>query len=110
MDLGNFSVSLAVADLDASMAFYKVFGFEQIAGEPAQNWIILGNGDAKIGLFKGMFNENLLTFNPPDARAVRSAVKAADIALENETDPGEGPNHFVVKDPDGNTILVDQHE
>ena len=110
MELGNFSVSLAVKDLQKSMTFYTMLGFEQIAGEAAQNWIILKNGDAKIGLFHGMFEENLMTFNPMDARAIQRAVKDAGYAVEREAEDGEGPAHFVMKDPDGNTILVDQHE
>ncbi len=109
MDLGTFSVSLAVADLAASRAFYATFGFEQIAGDPAQNWIILGNGEAKIGLFQGMFDKNTLTFNPTDARAVQTTVKAAGITPMLEAEPGEGPCHFMCLDPDGNPVLVDQH-
>lgn len=110
MDLGRFSVSLAVEDLARSRAFYEALGFEQVAGVPEQNWIILQNGDAKIGLFQGMFEENILTFNPSDARAIQKVVTAAGYALEKATEDGEGPTHFVLKDPDGNVILVDQHE
>ncbi len=109
MDLGNFSISLTVKDLDASLAFYKTFGFEQIGGDREQNWIILRNGEAKIGLFHGMFDDNIVTFNPPDARAVQAVVKAAGYTPEREAEPGEGPTHFVIKDPDGNLVLVDQH-
>ena len=110
MDLGNFSLSLTVKDLDASLGFYRAFGFEPIAGDPSQRWVILKNGDAKIGLFQGMFDENLITFNPPDARALQAVMQAAGHELVRETDPGDGPTHFVVRDPDGNAILVDQHE
>lgn len=110
MDLGRFSVSLAVKDLARSRAFYQTLGFEQVAGVPEQNWIILQNGDAKIGLFQGMFEGNLLTFNPSDARAIQKVVTAAGYALEKASEDGEGPTHFVLKDPDGNVILVDQHE
>ena len=110
MDLGQFSVSLSVKDLQKSMTFYKMLGFEQVAGEPEQNWIILKNGDAHVGLFHGMFEENMMTFNPKDARTIQGSVKEAGYALEKEAEDGEGPAHFVMKDPDGNRILVDQHE
>jgi len=110
MDLGNFSLSLAVADLDASRAFYEALGFSQIHGEPSQGWIILQNGDAKIGLFHGMFEANLITFNPPDARAVERAVRDAGYAIDKPTEGDEGPCHFALRDPDDNPILVDQHE
>lgn len=110
IDLGNFSASLAVKDLQASMAFYGHLGFEQIAGEPADNWVILKNGDAKIGLFQGMFEDNLLTFNPPDARSIEAHLEANGIEPVTSTEGESGPAHFVVVDPDGNTLLVDQHE
>jgi catechol 2,3-dioxygenase-like lactoylglutathione lyase family enzyme len=109
--LGNFSISLAVKDLQTSLAFYKTLGFSQIGGNAEQNWLILKNGDAKIGLFQGMFEENLITFNPTDARGIQKVLKDADYALEKEAETeGSGPTSFVVKDPDGNIILVDQHE
>jgi len=112
MDLGRFSVSLAVKDLAKSRAFYETFGFEMVAGVPEQNWIILQNGEAKIGLFQGMFEDNILTFNPSDARGIQKALKAAGLEIEREAEDedGEGPTHFVMRDPDGNVILVDQHE
>lgn len=109
MDLGNFSLSLAVDDIDASLGFYRTLGFEQIAGDAAQRWLILKNGDAKIGLFAGHFDQNLVTFNPPDARALQDALQGAGYPIEKEAEPGDGPAHFVVRDPDGNPILVDQH-
>ena len=109
MDLGNFSLSLTVKDMEASLGFYRTLGFEQIAGELAQNWVILKNGDAKIGLFAGMFDENLITVNPPDARGIQRVLQEAGYAVEKEAEPGEGPAHFLVRDPDGNPILVDQH-
>ena len=109
MDLGRFSVSLAVKDLDKSISFYSMLGFEQVFGVKEQNWVILQNGDAKIGLFHGMFDENLLTFNPTDARAIQRAVRKAGYALDKDPDEGTGPTHFMMKDPDGNAILVDQH-
>ncbi len=109
MDLGNFSISLAVKDLAASQAFYAAFGFSPIHGEPSEGWLILQNGDAKIGLFQGMFEDNLLTFNPPDARAVERALLAAGHTPTKRTEGDEGPCHFTIADPDGNPILVDQH-
>ena len=109
IDLGNFSVSLAVKDLQTSIAFYALFGFEQIAGEPENNWIILKNGDAKIGLFQGMFENNLMTFNPSDARGIEAHLKANGVEPIQATEGDSGPAHFLVVDPDGNTILVDQH-
>jgi catechol 2,3-dioxygenase-like lactoylglutathione lyase family enzyme len=110
MELGRFSISLAVKDLAKARSFYEVLGFTQVAGEPDHDWIILQNGEAKIGLFQGMFEGNLLTFNPTDARTIQQALVKAGYPLEKAADPGEGPTHFVVKDPDGNTLLVDQHE
>ena len=109
MDLGQFSVSLNVADMDKSLAFYKALGFAQVAGEYDQNWVILGNGGAVIGLFHGMFENNLMTFNPTDARAIQASLIEQGIPIETKAEPGEGPAHFILKDPDGNTILVDQH-
>ena len=108
MDLGIFSVSLAVEDLEKSRLFYEALGFEVMGGEARQDWLILNNGDAKIGLFKGMFDTNILTFNPPDVRAVQTALKEQGIAFEREAAEGEGPGHAVLKDPDGNTLLLDQ--
>ena len=110
MNLGQFSVSLNVADMDKSLAFYKALGFEQIAGEYEQNWVILANGGAVIGLFHGMFENNLMTFNPEDARGIQASLIEQGIEIDVKAEPGEGPAHFMVQDPDGNTILVDQHE
>lgn len=122
MDLGNFSVSLSVKDIAASLAFYKTLGFKQIGGEADQGWLILTNGTANIGLFQGMFPKNMLTFNPgwnadastkesfEDIREIQARLKAAGIAFESEADPTTtGPASFVVTDPDGNPVLVDQH-
>ena len=108
MNLGNFSISLAVADMAVSRAFYEALGFSQIAGD-GEGWLILANGEAKIGLFYKMFEDNIITFNPPDARGVEAAMGAAGYAAEKPTEPGSGPTHCMLKDPDGNTILVDQH-
>lgn len=122
MDLGAFSVSLAVQDLAASMAFYAKLGFTRFAGEPEQNWVILKNGRHVIGLFQGMFDKNLLTFNPgwdqdaqplgafTDVRELQRRLKAEGVTLTAEADETTtGPAYFMLEDPDGNPILVDQH-
>jgi catechol 2,3-dioxygenase-like lactoylglutathione lyase family enzyme len=112
IELGKFSISLAVADLDKALAFYKTLGFEPFAGEAKDGWLILREPGEKafIGLFCGMFEDNLLTFNPPDARAVQAVIEGAGYPIVKKAEPGEGPAHLVVEDPDGNTILIDQHE
>lgn len=124
MNLGNFSVSLAVQDLAASRAFYETLGFQVIGGDDAQNWLILQNEGptATLGLFQGMFEQNILTFNPgwnhkgenletfTDVRELQRQLKAAGVVLHSEADESTtGPASFVVVDPDGNPILVDQH-
>ncbi len=122
MDLGAFSVSLSVKDIKASRNFYEKLGFRVMGGDQSQNWLILNNGDAVIGLFQGMFEGNLLTFNPgwnqqaekverfTDVRELQRELKAQGIGLTTEADETTtGPAHFIVIDPDGNTILVDQH-
>ena len=109
MELGAFSVSLNVKDLEASKAFYEKLGFEQTGGD-GSGYLIMVNGSVVIGLFHGMFEQNMLTFNPKDARAIQAGVKEAGYAVEREAEDGTGPAHFVMKDPDGNIILVDQHE
>ena len=110
MDLGTFSVSLNVADIDVSLDFYQRLGFEVVAGERAQNWLILSNQTAVIGLFQDMFEENIMTFNPTDVRAIQKKLKESDIMLLKQADETtEGPDHVILKDPDGNTILLDQH-
>ncbi|MCB0113604.1 MAG: VOC family protein [Caldilineaceae bacterium] len=109
MNLGTFSVSLAVADLPASRAFYEKLGFEAIDGQPDEGWIILRNGDTHIGLFQKMFEKNILTFNPTDVRAIQAQLKAQGIQLIEEAAPGDGPTHITLLDPDGNPILIDQH-
>lgn len=120
--LGAFSISLAVKDLTASRDFYRKLGFEPVGGKLEQNWLILRNGTATIGLFQGMFDRNLLTFNPgwdaectpldrfTDVRAVQKQLEADGVVLATRADEGTtGPASFVVVDPDGNPILVDQH-
>ncbi len=122
MELGAFSVSLAVKDLEASRSFYENFGFEIVGGDASQNWLILRNGDHTIGLFHGMFDQNILTFNPgwdkfaqplesfTDVRELQRQLKANGVVLQTEADEnGAGPASFVAVDPDGNPILVDQH-
>ncbi len=110
MDLGTFSISLAVADIAASRAFYEAMGFEVFDGDQAQNWLMLRNGDAKIGLFQGMFDANVVTFNPPDVRAVQKAMKAAGLEFVQEADESTtGPASATLFDPDGNPVLLDQH-
>ncbi len=122
MELGAFSVSLAVKDLEASRRFYEKFGFEVVGGDPTQNWQILRNRDHTIGLFPGMFEKNILTFNPgwdsqaqnlenfTDIRELQKQLKAQGITLMHEADEDStGPASFVAVDPDGNPILVDQH-
>ena len=122
MELGNFSVSLAVKDLEASRRFYEKFGFTVFGGDAAHNWLILKNGAAIIGLFQGMFEKNILTFNPgwdssahkldtfTDVRDPQRQLKAQGVELQSEADEHTtGPASFVALDPDGNPILVDQH-
>ena len=122
MELGNFSISLAVKDIQASKAFYEKLGFEAFMGDISQNWLIMRNGEHAIGLFQGMFERNILTFNPgwdssaqkldtfTDVREIQKQLRAQDVQLLSEADEGTtGPASFMVMDPDGNTILVDQH-
>jgi len=122
MNLGAFSISLAVRDIRASRDFYAKLGFEEAGGDIEQNWLILRNGDHVIGLFQGMFEKNTLTFNPgwdqrggelesfTDVRELQSALRADGIEMVVEADEsGAGPASFCILDPDGNPILVDQH-
>jgi lactoylglutathione lyase len=122
MELGAFSVSLAVKDIEASKLFYEKLGFEVFAGDQSQNWLIMKNADYAIGLFQGMFDKNILTFNPgwssdaqrltefTDVRELQRQLKASGVDMIVEADESSsGPASFMVVDPDGNTILVDQH-
>jgi lactoylglutathione lyase len=122
MQLGNFSVSLAVKNLEASRAFYEKLGFKTFGGDAAQGWLILKNGDVVIGLFQGMFEKNILTFNPgwdsnaqklpsfTDVRELQRQLKAQGVQPVNEADESTtGPASFMAIDPDGNPILVYQH-
>lgn len=122
MDLGAFSVSLSVKDIHASKLFYEKLGFEAIGGDIEQNWLILRNGQTVIGLFQGMFEGNILTFNPgwdqdanmleqfDDVRDIQKVLKSRGIDFVQEADEmTKGPAHFIIVDPDGNTIMLDQH-
>jgi catechol 2,3-dioxygenase-like lactoylglutathione lyase family enzyme len=123
MQLGAFSISLAVKDLGASRAFYEKLGFTQFGGDPEQNWLILKNGDTILGLFRGMFEKNMLTFNPgwdqnaqpvtpfTDVRELQRHLKAQGVTrFSAEADESTtGPASFILVDPDGNPVLVDQH-
>jgi len=122
MELGAFSVSLAVKDLEASKAFYEKLGFEVFHGDASQNWLIMKNGDHAIGLFQGMFEKNILTFNPgwdknaaeldsfTDVRDIQRQLKEQGVELMSEADESTtGPASLMTVDPDGNPILLDQH-
>lgn len=122
MNLGAFSVSLAVKDIAASKAFYEKLGFVTMGGNQEQGWLILKNGDHIIGLFQGMFDKNILTFNPgwdqdakpvdpfTDVRELQRRLKASGVTLTAECDESTtGPAHITMVDPDGNPILIDQH-
>lgn len=122
MELGAFSVSLAVKDIEASKRFYEKLGFKVFAGDQSQNWLIMKNGAHVIGLFQGMFDKNILTFNPgwnsdaqqlkefTDVRELQRQLEAQGINIVSKADESsKGPASFMVVDPDGNTILLDQH-
>jgi catechol 2,3-dioxygenase-like lactoylglutathione lyase family enzyme len=122
MELGAFSISLAVKDLEASKVFYEKLGFEVFHGDASQNWLIMKNGEHTIGLFQGMFEKNILTFNPgwdsdareldtyTDVRELQRQLKELGLELITEADETtSGPASFMIADPDGNPILVDQH-
>ena len=122
MELGAFSISLNVKDIHASKEFYEKLGFEAFTGEIDQNWIIMKNGEHVIGLFQGMFDRNILTFNPgwdqnaaaldsfTDVRELQRELKKNKVAFIDEADEsGSGPASFMIADPDGNPILFDQH-
>lgn len=122
MKLGAFSVSLSVKDLETSKKFYETLGFTVFAGDMEKNYLIMKNGNSLIGLFQGMFENNILTFNPgwdenankiesfDDVRDIQKQLKNKGMKIENEVDENSsGPGSFVIIDPDGNAILVDQH-
>jgi catechol 2,3-dioxygenase-like lactoylglutathione lyase family enzyme len=121
MQLGNFSISLSVKDIVASKAFYEMLGFAMVLGAVSQGWAIMKNGETNIGLFQGMFERNTLTFNPgwdhdgneletfTDIRDIQKRLKESGIQFALEAEDGSGPAAFMIMDPDGNPILVDQH-
>ena len=122
MQLGVFSLSLAVKDLQTSKEFYEKLGFQVFAGEMAKNYLILKSGETLIGLFQGMFENNILTFNPgwdasaqtleqfDDVRTIQQSLKDQGVTLVKEIEAeGRGPASIMVVDPDGNAILIDQH-
>lgn len=122
MSLGAFSISLNVKDLMKSKEFYEKLGFSDMGGNIEHNYLIMKNGDAVVGLFQGMFDKNILTFNPgwdqnaqnldefDDVRVIQKRLEEAGIHFEEKADENtSGPAHFIVVDPDGNPILVDQH-
>ena len=121
MELGNFSISLNVKDIDVSKIFYEKLGFSVFAGEQEQGWLILKNGTTNIGLFQGMFEKNLMTFNPgwnhegketedfTDIREIQKSLKETGVEFQQEAEGESGPGSFMITDPDGNQILVDQH-
>ncbi len=122
MELGAFSVSLSVKDIEESKIFYQKIGFEKIGGEQSQNWLILRNGDHTIGLFQGMFEGNIMTFNPgwdkncktlesyTDIRELLKEFEAQGVNIIQKSINGEsGPSSLSIQDPDGNSILIDQH-
>ncbi len=122
MELGLFSISLAVKDLAVSRAFYEKLGFEKTGGEPEKNYLIMVNGKTVIGLFQGMFEKNILTFNPgltlegkqmdsfADVRVIERALREKGVKINHGTDKADdsGPAHIVLEDPDGNPVLIDQ--
>ncbi len=115
MNLGQFSISLAVEDIAVSLEFYRKLGFEQLDGNMAEKWLILQNGATKIGLFEGMLQDNLLTFQPDDVRAVQKSLKSQGVTFEHEADESsdheahaQAPVFASLRDPDGNAILLDQ--
>ena len=121
MRLGAFSLSLAVKDLNKSKEFYEKLGFEVFAGKPEHKYYIMKNGDTLIGLFHGMIPNNMITFNPgwdqsanilndfDDVRSIQENLKNSGIAPLNEVEGSSGPGNLMITDPDGNTILIDQH-
>lgn len=122
MKLGSFSISLTVKDIHQSKAFYENLGFTFKGGDINQKWVVLKNGNAIIGLFEGMFDKNIITFNPgwdenaqniedfDDVRAIQEQLKNSGVQLTTEADAStSGPAYITLTDPDGNNILIDQH-
>jgi len=122
MELGAFSISLSVKNMKASKSFYEKLGFQTFGGDIAQNWLIMKNGDHVIGLFQGMFDKNILTFNPGwdqngqalesfiDVRSIQEELKEQGVDISDEADMNtKGPASVMIVDPDGNPVLIDQH-
>lgn len=122
MSIGAFSISLAVKDIEVSKSFYEALGFEKFHGNIEDNWLIMKNDDCVVGLFQGMFEDNIMTFNPgwnnnaealeqfKDIRELQKELLAKGIPIVEQVDPASsGPASFTIQDPDGNTILLDQH-
>ncbi len=122
MKLGEFSLSLSVSNLQKSKDFYQKLGFEVFHGDESQNWLIMRNAKTTIGLFQGMFEKNILTFNPgwddqcnklevfDDVREIQKTLKSKDLSISKEIDENtSGPASFIIEDPDGNSIMFDQH-
>ncbi len=122
MELGAFSVSLTVKDIEASKSFYEKLAFTAVGGDESQGWLILKNGSTVIGVFQGMFEQNILTFNPgwdqsanplasfTDVRDVQKSLDAQGVSITTRADPDStGPAHIILSDPDGNLIMLDQH-
>jgi catechol 2,3-dioxygenase-like lactoylglutathione lyase family enzyme len=111
MESGTFSISLAVKDINASLGFYRKLGFTVLDGDQSQGWLILQNGSANIGLFQGMFEKNMLTFNPPDVRSIQRELEGNGLTLIEKADlDSDGPAYITLEDPDGNPLMLDQHD
>ncbi|WP_395340889.1 VOC family protein [Ningiella sp. W23] len=111
MELGQFSLSLSVKDIEVSKSFYEKMGFKALEGlgSVEEKWLIMKNDAVLIGIFQDMFEHNIMTFNPSDARDIEQNLITKGVAIETKTKGESGPTHFVLKDPDGNTIMFDQH-
>lgn len=111
MESGTFSISLPVKDIGASLAFYRKLGFTVLDGDQSQGWLILQNGSANVGLFQGMFDKNMLTFNPTDVRSIQRELEDNGVTLIEKADQNsDGPAYITLVDPDGNPIMFDQHD
>ena len=110
MDLGKFCLSLSVKDISGSCAFYEKLGFQAVpgCGSVADKWLIMQNGSNMIGLFEGMFDGNIYTFNPSDVRELQGQLKQQGVQLDKEAQGETGPAHIILRDPDGNVLMLDQ--
>jgi catechol 2,3-dioxygenase-like lactoylglutathione lyase family enzyme len=107
-DLGPGYIALNVADIEASLRFYAALGFEVFDGNADERWLMLRNGDNKLGLFQGMFETNILTFHPADARGIQARLQAMGLPIAQPAEPGDGPATVMLTDPDGNPVMLDQ--